>query len=212
MLEDWRSTNVGLKRSLRLADHYESFCSPLENPFSNPFHQPQASNTPFYMTQKWQWQPALGSDVYDIVELAARNYSHEVDDIFAIDQLAGARNITQAIVKQMYNPGSEFVQLARDTKTGAVVAYVWVSRDHRHVWSDQEMIITQMAHVDLSLPVRDRLRLVQEMLLKWEQWAETYGIGIVCSTTMRRDTAGFLKLHQRHGYDVRGSFAYKRLS
>jgi len=73
------------------------------------------------------------------------------------------------------------------------------------------MIITRMVHVDQTLSVRDRLRLVQEMLLKWEQWARTYSIPIVCSVTMRRETQGFLKLHARHGYDVRGSFAYKRL-
>ena len=199
-----------LKRRVSLALHYESYCSPLVN----PFFKDTGSTFPtlFYMTHKWAWQPATGSDVYDMVQLAARNYSHEMDDIFDIDTLAGARNVTQAIVNQMYNPGSEFVQLARDTQTAAVVAYVWVNRGHRHIWSDQEMAVTQMVHVDLQLPVRDRLRLVQEMLLKWEHWAETHSITIICSTTVRRDTAGFLKLHLRHGYDVRGSFAYRRLS
>jgi len=29
---------------------------------------------------------------------------------------------------------------------------------------------------------------------------------------MRNDQQGFLKLHQRNGYDVRGSYAYKKLS
>jgi len=29
---------------------------------------------------------------------------------------------------------------------------------------------------------------------------------------MRHDQTAFLKLHQRQGYDIRGSFAYKKLS
>ena len=153
-----------------------------------------------------------GADVADIVNLAQQHYATEVDTIFEIDTLAGARNITVAIVNQMYNPGSEFVQVARDDLTHAILGYVWVCRGQRAIWSDQEMTITRMVHVDQNLSMRVRLRLVQEMLLKWEQWALTYAIPIVCSVTMRHDTQGFLKLHARHGYDVRGSFAYKRLS
>jgi hypothetical protein len=29
---------------------------------------------------------------------------------------------------------------------------------------------------------------------------------------MRKDQQSFLKLHEKHGYDVRGSYAYKKLS
>jgi hypothetical protein len=73
------------------------------------------------------------------------------------------------------------------------------------------MIVAKMAHVDLQLPVRQRLRLVTGMVLEWENWARQCSVPIVCSTTMRRDQSGFLELHRKLGYDVRGSFAYKRL-
>ncbi len=49
------------------------------------------------------------------------------------------------------------------------------------------------------------------MFTLWENFARLAGTPIVCSTTMRRDQDGFLKLHAKNGYDVRGSYAYKRL-
>jgi hypothetical protein len=91
-----------------------------------------------------------------------------------------------------------------------LLAYVWVIRETAP-WSDEVMAATRMVHVDLSLPTRTRIRLVQEMIGLWETWAQESGIEIICSTTMRRDTAGFLRIHTAAGYDVRGSIAYRRL-
>jgi hypothetical protein len=68
-----------------------------------------------------------------------------------------------------------------------------------------------MAHVDLSLSSKQRIRLVQDMLTIWENFANFAKVPIICSTTMRKDQNAFLKLHQRNGYDVRGSYAYKKL-
>ena len=145
-----------------------------------------------------------------IVQMAIDHFQTEIDSVFTPDPVAYARNLMLATVQQFYNPGAELLTVAKDNTTNAIIAYVWVMRNQRAPWSDQEMATVRMVHVDLNLPMRDRLRLVQEMLLSWEQWARTYAIPIVCSTTMRRETAGFLKLHARHGYDVRGSYAYKR--
>jgi len=160
----------------------------------------------------WRWMPTSGADVPAIVELAVNHFQVEIDTVFTPDPIAYARNLTMATVAQYYNPGSELLKVAKDDATNAIIAYVWVMRNQRAPWSDQEMATVRMVHVDLALSLRDRLRLVQEMLLSWEDWARTYSIPIICSTTMRRETAGFLKLHQRNGYDVRGSFAYKKLN
>ena len=73
------------------------------------------------------------------------------------------------------------------------------------------MCSIRMVHVDMSLGTRDRIRLVTEMIEVWETWASNSGIPVICSTTMRGDQQGFLRIHQRSGYDIRGSFAYKRL-
>jgi hypothetical protein len=50
------------------------------------------------------------------------------------------------------------------------------------------------------------------MMRLWEGFAKLAGVPIVCSTTMRNDQGAFLKLHSKNGYDVRGSYAYKKLS
>lgn len=158
-----------------------------------------------------QWSRATGLDVTDIVAMAQRDFQSEIDQIFRPDPLAYARNITQAVVTQFYAPMTELVMTCRDHDQGQLLAYLWVIRNQRAAWSDDEMACVRMVHLDLSLPARTRLRLVQQMIGIWEVWATESGVPIVCSTTMRRDTQAFMAVHARAGYDVRGSFAYKRL-
>jgi hypothetical protein len=50
------------------------------------------------------------------------------------------------------------------------------------------------------------------MLELWSAFATLAQVSIICSTTMRKNQQSFLKLHERNGYDVRGSYAYKKLS
>ena len=74
------------------------------------------------------------------------------------------------------------------------------------------MVIVKMAHLSLNLSTRDRVVLVKDMLRIWEAFATLAQVPIICSTTMRKSQNSFLKLHERHGYDVRGSYAYKKLN
>ena len=74
------------------------------------------------------------------------------------------------------------------------------------------MVIIKMAHLSLNLSARERVTLVKDMLRLWEAFATLARVNIICSTTMRKDQSVFLKLHERYGYDVRGSYAYKRLN
>ena len=74
------------------------------------------------------------------------------------------------------------------------------------------MIVIRMAHVALDLSPRIRIGLVTDMMTLWENFAKYSQTPIICSTTMRNDQQSFLKLHKRNGYDVRGSYAYKRLN
>jgi hypothetical protein len=143
--------------------------------------------------------------------MAQDHFETEIDLIFTPDPVVYARNLTLATVSQFYNPQTELLKVAKERDTGRILAYTWAIRGERTPWSDQEMVFAKMAHVDLSLPVRQRLRLVTGMVLEWETWARDCGIDIVCSTTMRRDQQGFLDLHRKLGYDVRGSYCYKRL-
>lgn len=158
----------------------------------------------------WTWEPADGTDVPAIKNIAESMFQNEVEGIWTPDPIAYMRNITTAVVNQYYTPGSELILVAR-TELG-LVGYLWVKRGQKAPWSDEEMAMVQMVHVDLTLNLRDRIRLITEMIAHWETWCQNFGIGIVCSTTMRGDQGGFLKIHEKCGYVVRGSYAYKRLS
>lgn len=163
------------------------------------------------MTQEWTWQPAAGPDVPAIKDIAVNYFECEVQGIWIPDHIAYMRNITQAIVNQFYTPGSELILVAKDVND-VIVGYMWVRRGQRSPWSDEEMAMVQMVHVDMRLSLRRRIQLISEMIANWETWCLNFGIPIVCSTTMRDDQAGFLRIHQHCGYVIRGSYAYKRLS
>ena len=159
----------------------------------------------------YTWRSANGHDVQAIVNIAQTHFESEIDSIFTPDTVAYSRNITFAIVNQFFNPQNELVSVCVDD-TNNIIAYTWAKSNERSAWSDDEMVIIKMAHVSLSLPTRLRIQLVNDMLTLWETFATLANVQIICSTTMRKDQSGFLKLHERHGYDVRGSYAYKKLS
>lgn len=168
--------------------------------------------TDFKPTDPAIWVAASGLDVPAIVRMAQDHFEREIDQIFTPDPIAYSRNIATAAVNQFYTPGSELLFVAKSQQTGVICAYTWVYRNQRSPWSDEEMAVVRMAHVDLNLPSRERIRLVLQMIAIWEAWCEDYGIPILCSTTMRGDQSAFLKLHSRAGFDVRGSYAYKRIT
>lgn len=159
----------------------------------------------------YQWRQATGADVNACVTMAQQHFESEIDQIFKPDPLVYERNLMRAIVEQFYVPGSELVQVCSEQVSGDLVAYVWAHRS-RAPWSDDDMCAVRMAHVDMTLGTRNRVRLIVQMIAIWEQWALDHHIPVICSTTMRGDQQAFLRIHQRCGYDVRGSFAYKRCS
>jgi hypothetical protein len=158
----------------------------------------------------FHWTPATGPDVDSIVKMAQDHFETEIDSIFTPDPIAYARNITLAVVKQYYLPMTELLSVCKDD-TGKLIAYTWATSNNQAMWSDQKMVVVHMAHVDLTLPVKQRIQIVHSMFKLWEGFALLAKNPIVCSTTMRKDQQGFLKLHEKSGYDVRGSYAYKKL-
>ena len=160
---------------------------------------------------KYTWHPAAGTDIVPIVTIAQTHFQTEIDDIFTPDPIAYSRNVATAVVNQFYSPGSELLSVAKSQDNHAILAYLWTIRNQRAPWSDEEMSMTRMIHVDMTLNNRVRVRLVQDMIDIQETWCRAYGIKIVCSTTMRHEQSGFLELHRRAGYSVRGSYCYRRL-
>ena len=160
---------------------------------------------------EYSWRNATGNDVQDIVRMAESHFQTEIDTIFTPDPVAYSRNITLAVVNQFYLPTTELLSVARSADN-QLLAYTWARNNERAAWSDDNMIVIRMAHVSLDLSARDRIRLITDMLTLWENFARFSNTSIICSTTMRRDQDAFLKLHARNGYDIRGSYAYKRLT
>lgn len=159
----------------------------------------------------YTWRPADGTDITDIVKMAEAHFQTEIDSIFKPEPIAYTRNMTFAVVNQYYLPHTELVSVARD-ESNRLLAYTWAKRGERACWSDDEMVVVRMAHVDLTLSPRSRVRLVTDMMDLWERFTLFCDVPILCSTTMRDDQLAFLKMHAKRGYSVRGSFAYKKLS
>ena len=159
-----------------------------------------------------EWRLADMSDTNDIVSMAQRHFEAEIDNIFRPEVPTMTRNVTFAIMNQIYYPGSQMITVCRAKDDNRLLAYTWAKSNDRACWSDDPMVCVCMAHVDLSLPSRLRIRLVKDMMDHWERLAAYSGNKIICSTTMRHEQDAFLKLHERNGYSVRGSYAYKKLS
>lgn len=158
----------------------------------------------------YNWRAASGNDVNNIVSMAQQHFQQEIDQIFTPDTVAYSRNVTFAIVNQFYLPTAELLSVAYDGDK--LLAYTWAKSNDRAAWSDDTMVVIRMAHVALDLSVRTRVALIADMMQIWENFAHYSNTPIICSTTMRNDQQTFLKMHARNGYDVRGSYAYKRLT
>lgn len=162
------------------------------------------------VSDRWRWRAPSGADTQDIVDLALVCFGAETDEIFHNDPIEYGRNITLATVNQFYNPLTELLTVAYDGDM--LLAYTWAIRGQYSPWSKEEMITVRMAHVRLDLTARERVKLLAQMINMWEIWAKACKVNIVFSSTIRDSQDAFLRLHERGGYQVRGSCAYKRLN
>ena len=159
---------------------------------------------------KYTWRPAQLGDTDAMIQLSLDNFRSDIDGVFVPDLWVGARNLTQAIVTQYCQPLSEMVAVAVDDSL-KISAWTWARSNDVSPWSDQRMVMARMAMLDLTLPPRQRVQLVRDMLALWEGFAQFAGVKIICSSSMRQDYSAFMRIHAQAGYTVRGSNAYKIL-
>lgn len=160
---------------------------------------------------KYEWHTARLDDVDNILQLAEDSFMKEIAGIFTPHHAVYQRNLAYAIMNQYYFTGSEMLAVAKTTDTNTLIAYNWAKSGDCAWWSDDRMINVRMAHVNMDLPARTRIRLIKDMMGQWERLAHYTRNPIICSTTMRHDQDTFLRLHEQAGYSVRGSYAYKRI-
>lgn len=160
----------------------------------------------------WVWITATLDDVPEIVKMAQDHFQLEVDGIFKQDPTYYNYNLTRAVVDQNYSRASQLLFVCREKHTEKLLAYSWVGRGSRMPYAHEEMAEAKIAHLDLELSPRKRLMLLSQMLKFWENWAKACDIPVLVSSSIRAEQDGFMKLHERAGFKVRGSIAYKRLT
>ena len=159
---------------------------------------------------RWRWRAPTGADTQDIVDLALVCFGSETEAFFRNDPVEYGRNIMLTTVSQFYNPLTELLMVAYDGDM--LLGYTWARRGERAAWSTEEMVSIKMAHVRLDLSDRERITLLAQMIQMWEIWARACKIDVIFSSTIRESQDPFMRLHERAGYTVRGSCAYKRMS
>lgn len=158
----------------------------------------------------YQWQAARHHDVEDIVALMVEYYQHEIESIFRPNPSRVRYHLFKILNDQIFGVNTEFIRIARNDGNH-LIAISWLGRDSHTVYADEEMAVAEFIHVDLSLPTRTRVRLIQDILQNWIELCQERSIPILCSTTIRSDQSAFMRLHERMGFTVRGSVAYRRI-
>lgn len=150
-------------------------------------------------------------DVAAVVNLADSNYGGEVEGIINRDRNVFRHRVTVAATEQVFNRYRELlaVKYAGEWK-GRLEAFCWFDRGGYTTYSNEEISNAKFHSVDLSLPAKQRLRLVHEMIDQHILWANQCGIPIICSTSIRADQGTFMRVHQKRGFTVNGSYAWIR--
>ena len=164
-------------------------------------------------------------DVEDIVVLADQNYGTEVEGVLTRDRGIFRKNVTIASTVQLFDKGKEFLAVCRednkvyninayasDIGPGDLMGFCWFDRGGYTTYSNEEISNAKFHHVDLKLPVKTRVKLINQMIDQHILWAHTWGIPIVCSTSIRAEHDGFMKIHKKRGFLVNGSYAWIRTS
>jgi len=147
-------------------------------------------------------------DVDDIVEMADSVFGHEADGILTRDRNVFRKNVTIATTVQLFDKGKEFIAVCRDDDK--LLGYCWFDRGGYTTYANEEISNAKFHHVDLSLSPRLRLKLINEMIDQHILWANSWGIPVVCSTSIRAEHDGFMRIHQKRGFTVNGSYAWIR--
>ncbi len=165
-------------------------------------------------------------DVDDIVELADSVFGSEADGILTRDRSVFRKNVTITATVQLFDKGREFLAVCRQPqeyekvvvdgfvdylyKESKLLGYCWFDRGGYTTYANEEISNAKFHHVDLSLPVKTRVRLINEMIDQHILWAHSWNIPVICSTSIRGEHDGFMKIHKKRGFRVNGSYAWIR--
>jgi hypothetical protein len=158
----------------------------------------------------WKWELAHPlRDVEYIVEMAQKDFECEVDKVLSTDPNVFRHQITVSATNQLFDKHKEFIAVAKEDPY-SILGYCWFDRGGYTTYSRDEISNARFHHVDLTLPLRTRYKLINEMIDQHILWADMCRIPVVCSTSIRGDHEGFMKIHKKRGFQVNGSYAWIR--
>ena len=159
---------------------------------------------------QWTWELAdPRRDVENICSMAQEHFEHEVDGILKTDPEVFKHAITMATVNQMFDKRKEFIAVAR-IDNYSIAAFCWFDRSGYTTYSREEISNARFHHVDLTLPVRTRYKLINEMIDQHVLWSNMCGVPVICSTSIRGEHDAFMRIHAKRGFKVMGSYAWIR--
>lgn len=159
----------------------------------------------------WNWVKAGHQDVEEIIQMAEQQYGPDVQKVLTTSPTRMAYHLHRAILDQTYIPHQELISVARHKFSNKLLAWAWITRGKFMPYADEEVAVAEFSHTDLALPLRTRMRLVGQTFDQWILWCELHQIPVLCSTSIRDDQKGFMKLHENYGFLIQGSFAYRRI-
>ena len=148
-------------------------------------------------------------DVDDIVEMADSVFGQEADGILTRDKAVFRKSVTIASTIQLFDKNREFFAVCRNDED-KLLGYCWFDRGGYTTYANEEISNAKFHHVDLSLPTKTRVRLINQMIDQHILWASTWGIPVICSTSIRAEHNAFMRIHQKRGFTVNGSYAWIR--
>ena len=151
-----------------------------------------------------EWSLVTPIDVLQIIDTFEVIYKEE--STLGYDREFMNRTLTVASTVQMFDKSKEFIAKCKIGEK--VVGICWFDRGGYAPYSTKEICNSKFHHVDLSLPIRVRYKLINQMIDQHLLWAYHWGIPMVCSTSVRKDYQGFMRIHAKRGFRVHGSFAY----
>jgi len=149
------------------------------------------------------------SDAVDIVWMADTFFGEEADGILKRDKAVFTKNVTIAATVQLFDKYREFLAVCR-TPDERLLGFCWFDRGGYTTYASEEISNAKFHHVDLTLPAKTRVKLIHQMIDQHILWANVCGIPVICSTSIRADNEGFMKIHKQRGFTVNGSYAWIR--
>lgn len=156
-------------------------------------------------------------DIDDVVDLGQRLLALE-GSCLKTDPYVFRHQLTIAATNQLFDKNRDFLAIARDLplyiegsdSVGKLLGYCWFDRSGYTTYSREEISNAKFHHVDLDLPVKTRVRLIHEMIDQHILWCVKCGIPVICSTSIRSEHDGFMRIHAKRGFTVNGSYAWCR--